>query len=83
MALTGIRKEISSYDARRTYTTLAYKVWELDMYSIMMVTGHKAQKEFLKYLCIDGEENAQMVRAQHVRFQVNRPGLLESELKAI
>lgn len=50
MALTSIRKEISSHDARRTYTTLAYKVWELDMYSIMMVTEHKTQKEFLKYL---------------------------------
>lgn len=68
MALACIKKEISSHDARRTYTTLAYKVWELDMYSIMMVTGHKTQKEFLKYLCIDGEENAQMIRSQHVRF---------------
>ena len=44
MALAGIRKDISSHDARRTYATLTYKVWELDMYSIMMVTGHKTQK---------------------------------------
>ncbi|MBL7781074.1 MAG: hypothetical protein JNM22_07645 [Saprospiraceae bacterium] len=79
MALAGIRKEVSSHDARRTYATLAYKVWELHIYSIMMVTGHKTQKEFRKYLCIDSEENAQMIRTQHARFQVDRPGLREKQ----
>lgn len=83
IALAGINKEISSHDARRTYATLAYKVWKLDMYSIMKVTGHRTQKEFLKYLCIEGEENAQMIRAQHTRFQINRPGLLESKPNVI
>lgn len=79
MALAGIRKEISSHDA----ATVAYKVSKLDMHSIMMITGHKTQKEFLKYLCIDGEENAQMIRTQHARFQVNRPDLLESKPKTV
>ncbi|MFN0175510.1 MAG: phage integrase SAM-like domain-containing protein [Saprospiraceae bacterium] len=79
MELAGINKEVSSHDARRTYATLAYKIWNLDMYSIMMVTGHRTQKEFLKYLCIEGEENAQLIRTQHTRFQIDRPGLLESK----
>lgn len=41
MAFACIEKKISSYDARRTYATLAYKMWELEIHSIMMVTGHK------------------------------------------
>lgn len=83
MELAGIKKEISSHDARRTYATLAYKVWNLDIYSIMKVTGHRTQKEFLKYLCIEGEENAQLIRAQNSRFQINRPGLLDGKTTSV
>ncbi|MCC7466869.1 MAG: tyrosine-type recombinase/integrase [Saprospiraceae bacterium] len=77
--LAGINKQISSHDARRTFATLAYKSGTMDIYSIMMITGHKTQKEFFKYLCIEGEETAEMIRVQNPRFQVDRPGLLGSK----
>lgn len=83
VVMAGINKEVSSHDARRTFATLAYKVWELDLYLIMQITGHRTQKEFLKYLCIEGEENAQLIRAQNERFRVDRPGLLDSKLKVV
>lgn len=41
---------------------------------------HRTQdaKEFLKYLCIEGDENVRLVRTSNSRFQIDRPGLLQS-----
>lgn len=50
-------KLITSHTARRTGATLLY-LETRDTLSCMKITGHKTEKEFLKYIRINAEENA-------------------------
>jgi integrase len=79
--LAGIVKNISSHDARRTFATLEYQAGTPTQF-IMQITGHRTEKEFRKYICLAGEENADLVRQMHPgRFEVKTPGLKEGKLR--
>lgn len=79
--LAGIDKVVGTHTARRTFATLSYKSGCFSNKSIMQITGHRTEKEFYKYLCVEGEENAQMMRDKSERYQVNTTGLLETKLR--
>ena len=53
-------KLISTHTARRTGATLMY-LDGLDPLSIMKITGHRTEKEFLKYIRVGAEENASRI----------------------
>lgn len=50
-------EEISSQTARRSFTTNAY-LSGMPILSIMIITGHKTETSFMKYIKITKEENA-------------------------
>jgi integrase len=78
--LAGIPKSIGTHTARRTFATLSYKDGQ-SIQDIMKITGHRTEREFYKYLCIDGEENASLLRQRNSKYQIKKAGLLESLLK--
>lgn len=78
--LAGIEKIVGTHTARRTFSTLRYKE-KFPVQAIMKITGHKTEKEFYKYLCIEGEENAEMFRRMNDNYHIPATGLLESKLK--
>jgi integrase len=51
---------ISTHTARRSGATNMYKAG-IPSISIMKITGHTTEASFLKYICIDREENAEML----------------------
>lgn len=67
--LAGSEKVIATHTARRTFATNAY-LDGLPTQFIMKITGHKTEQEFRKYLCLDGEENADLVRQSSERFRL-------------
>jgi len=79
--LCGIDKIIGTHTARRTFATLRYKDGLLPVQAIMKITGHRTEKEFYKYLCIEGEENAAMFRQKDDRYNIKVSGLLEGNLR--
>lgn len=58
---------VSNHTARRTGATNMYKAG-IPTISIMKITGHKSEKDFLKYIKITAEENAEML-ADHPFFK--------------
>ncbi len=57
---------VSSHTARRTFATNAYLAGIL-AWRIMLITGHKTQESFFAYICIDKDENADIL-SEHVFF---------------
>lgn len=57
---------ITTHTARRSFATNAYKAG-IPAISIMKITGHKTTESFMKYICVDEEENA-ILMAQHAFF---------------
>jgi len=57
---------ITTHTARRSFATNAYKAG-IPAISIMKITGHKTNSSFMKYICIDEEENA-LIMAEHGFF---------------
>lgn len=53
-------KLVSSHTARRTYATVMFKLG-IPTSLIMAVTGHKAEKSFLKYVKATNEDKAKMM----------------------
>ena len=51
---------ISVHTSRRSFATNMYKA-KVPSYAIRLITGHKTEKAFLKYIRIDKEENAKMM----------------------
>lgn len=80
--LAGIDKNIGTHTARRTFATLRYKDC-FPIQAIMKITGHRTEKEFYKYLCIDGQENASLFRQMDDRYKIETTGLLETKLKIV
>jgi len=64
---TPKHKLITTHTARRTGATLMYMAG-IDTISIMKITGHKTEKQFLQYIKFTKEENAQKL-AMHPYFQ--------------
>jgi len=52
-------KLVTSHVARRSFATNYYKMG-VDTLQIMAITGHKTEKEFLKYIKVTGEEKADL-----------------------
>jgi integrase len=58
---------ICTHTARRSFVTNLYLAVQRDnqkgvsIANIMLLTGHKTEKEFFKYLCIDVSQNAEMM----------------------
>jgi len=50
---------VTSHVARRSFATNFYKMG-VDILQIMAITGHKTEKEFLKYIKVTGEEMADL-----------------------
>lgn len=51
-------QEITTHTARRTYCTMSYKLG-VPTQSIMMISGHKTETSFLRYLKVTNEEHAE------------------------
>jgi len=51
---------ITTHTARRSFATNAYKSG-IPAISIMKITGHKKSETFMKYICINEEENAHLL----------------------
>ena len=51
---------ITTHTARRSGATNMYKAG-IPAISIMKVTGHRTEKSFMRYICIDKEENAELL----------------------
>jgi len=57
----GIKKHITTHTARRTFCTLQEKSG-VPRSVIMRISGHKTEKEYLKYIGVSFEYNADMMR---------------------
>lgn len=66
----GISKEITSHTGRKTFCTTQYRKGTPTTW-IMKISGHKTLKEFEKYIGVDGEENAELVRRNDSDFQIS------------
>lgn len=64
---TPKHKLITTHTARRTGATLMYLAG-IDTIAAMKITGHKTEKQFLEYIRVTKEENAQKL-ALHPYFQ--------------
>ena len=61
---------ISSHTCRRSFATNLYG--KLDNLTIMGITGHKTEAEFLKYIKITPRQNADMLKAYWNRQKTNK-----------
>lgn len=57
----GIKKHVTTHTARRTFCTLQEKAG-VPRSVIMRISGHKTEKEYLKYIGVSFEYNADMMR---------------------
>lgn len=57
---------IGTHTARRSFATNAYLSKEIPVISIMKLTGHRSEREFMKYIRISKEENADLI--ENTRF---------------
>lgn len=60
-ALIGIRKRIGTHTARRTFATLQEKAG-VPRSIIMRITGHRTEKDYLRYVGVTFQHNALMLR---------------------
>lgn len=51
-------KLVSAHTARRTFASIAYLEWELPIYSVMQMTGHRTERVFLQYVKARKVKNA-------------------------
>lgn len=58
-------KLVSSHTARRTGITLMY-LSGMQLWEIMLISGHKTEEACLKYMCISREENAKKLTSSSV-----------------
>jgi integrase len=59
---------VSSHTARRSFGTNMFLQKDIPTYRIMMITGHRSEKSFFKYIRVTREENA-FALAGHPFFQ--------------
>lgn len=65
-----IKKPISSHSGRKTFCTIQYRKG-VPVPWIMKISGHRTEKEFYKYIGVDGTENAALVREKNAEFQIS------------
>ena len=61
-AAAGVKKHITTHTARRTCAT-QFETAGVPRALIMRITGHKTEKEYLKYIGVTFEANADLIRA--------------------
>ncbi len=54
-------KLISSHTGRRSAATNFYNIYDIPAYNLMLITGHKSIDNFMKYIKIAREENADKI----------------------
>ena len=59
--IAGIKKHITTHTARRTFATLQEQAG-VPRSIIMRITGHKTERDYLKYVGVTFEHNAAMLR---------------------
>ena len=62
---------ITSHTTRRSFATNYFLTNKLAVINIMRLTGHKTEKEFMKYLCFSDAENSEIVRNINVEKPQN------------
>ena len=62
--VAGIEKHITTHTARRTFCTLQEQAG-VPRSVIMRISGHKTEREYIKYLGISFERNAENLRLHH------------------
>jgi integrase len=65
--LAKLKKAISSHTGRKTFCTTQYSKG-VPIQFIMKISGHKTEKEFYRYIGVDGSENAQLMRGHGKDF---------------
>jgi integrase len=77
--LAKLNKDISSHTGRKTFcTTMFRKGYPVQW--IMKISGHKTEKEFYRYIGVDGSENAQLIRSHNDDFTiVHKPKMVVNE----
>ena len=69
---TKVKHEsISTHTARRTFATIAYVHFKMPAIVVMKATGHKSEKEFMKYIRINRTESA-FEMAAYFKTSANR-----------
>lgn len=60
MTITNYKKYevITCHTARRTFATIAFVEWNMPSALVMQATGHKSERDFLKYIKIVSEQAA-------------------------
>jgi len=66
-------QEITTHTARRTYCTMCYNIG-IPTHAIMMVSGHKTEKAFLRYLKVTDKEHAKRSAEIWKEYMENRAG---------
>lgn len=66
-------QEITTHTARRTYCTMCYNIG-IPTHAIMMVSGHKTEKAFLRYLKVTDKEHAKRSAEIWKEYIENRAG---------
>ena len=66
-----IKKPISSHSGRKSFCTVQYRKG-VPVPWIMKISGHRTEKEFYRYIGVDGTENADLVRKQNAEFRINQ-----------
>ena len=56
-------ERVTSHTARRSFATNLYLLG-VPAQSIMMITGHSTEAQFMKYICVEGEINARIILDQ-------------------
>lgn len=59
--LAGIHKDVTTHTARRTFATLQERAG-VPRSVIMRITGHRTERDYLKYVGVTFEHNADMLR---------------------
>jgi integrase len=74
---------ISSHTARRSFATNEYKRGELTPSEIMVITGHKTEKSFLKYIRETKKETALRIKEKFILRELKQQAAKENHLKAV
>jgi len=68
--LAKLTRQISSHTGRKTFCTTMYKKG-YPVQWIMKISGHATEKEFYRYIGVDGSENAQLIRSMGNDFVIH------------
>lgn len=66
---------ISSHTCRRSFATNLYKTKKLPLTTLMSLTGHKSETQFIEYIKISDEENA-MIMNDYLNNKLNDDNLI-------